>query len=309
LVIHRELVWLGMTDESLDLAGTGGLSRTLPPSPSLSAEQIPQLATLGSERTANAGDVLFRVGDRRYPFVAILEGEVEVLDGVGVEIVRHKSSGFLGELSLLSRQASLVTAVASTPLRFISVDRDALRLLIFEDASLSDLLLSTFIARREALQQVDGLGVEIIGPRSSSATVRLVEFARANRLPFSWNQSEEGARQTARADPEDPDLPVVRFPDGTEMVGKSPGEVFRKLGVGRVLEARETADLLIIGAGLAGRTCGGRLRRIGGPRDVSHRIDGAGWTSRHFTEDRKLPGFSGRYRRISVHAPRGGSSS
>jgi len=68
----------------------------------LSASQLATLAQLGEERTADVGDVLFRVGDRRYPFIAILEGEVAILDAAGNEIVRHGASGFLGEMNLLS---------------------------------------------------------------------------------------------------------------------------------------------------------------------------------------------------------------
>jgi thioredoxin reductase (NADPH) len=56
--------------------------------------------------------------------------------------VRHGASGFLGELNLLSGQTVFVTAVVTQPLRYIAVDRDALRPLLFEDGPLSDLLLS-----------------------------------------------------------------------------------------------------------------------------------------------------------------------
>src|SRR5213078_1002126 len=65
-----------------------------PPSPSLSASQLAALAALGEERTAKVGDVLYRVGDRRYPFIAIVEGEVAILDVAGQEILRHGPSGF-----------------------------------------------------------------------------------------------------------------------------------------------------------------------------------------------------------------------
>ena len=99
-----------------------------------------------------------------YPFVAILEGEVAMLDGAGNEIVRQGRSNFLGELNLLSGQSAFLTAEVMQPLRYIAVDRDALRELLFDDGPLSDLLLATFIARREALQQVAGLGLEIVGP-------------------------------------------------------------------------------------------------------------------------------------------------
>src|SRR5437879_1056095 len=138
-------------------------------SPVLSESQLARLAELGQERTANVGDLLYRIGDRSYPFIAILEGEVAIVDAAGDGIVRHEASQFLGGLNLLSGQTAFLTAVATQPLRYIAVDRDVLRSLLFEDGPLSDLVLSAFIARREALQLVEGVGVEIVGPRSSEA--------------------------------------------------------------------------------------------------------------------------------------------
>src|ERR1700756_5629709 len=123
-------------------------------SPTLSASQLARLGELGQERTADVGQVLYEVGDRRYPFIAVREGEVTIRDAVGNEIMRHTASGFLGELNLLSGQTVFVTAVVSEPLRYIAVDRPVLRSLLYEDEQLSDLVLSTFIARREALQRV-----------------------------------------------------------------------------------------------------------------------------------------------------------
>ena len=51
-----------------------------PDSPTLSASQLKTLAEVGEERTADAGDVLYRIGDASYPFIAILEGEVAIVD-------------------------------------------------------------------------------------------------------------------------------------------------------------------------------------------------------------------------------------
>ena len=113
-----------------------------------------------------------------------------MLDAAGNEIIRHGPSKFLGEVNLLSGQAAFVTAVALTPLRYIAVEREALRGLLFDDGPLSSLVLATFIARREALQQVAGLGIEIVGPHSSAPTRRLLEFVRSNRLPFTWRNPE-----------------------------------------------------------------------------------------------------------------------
>ena len=214
-----------------------------PPSPSLSASQLATLAALGEERSAAVGDVLYRVGDAVYPFIAVLEGEVSIRDAAGNEIIRQGPSSFLGELNLISGQTVFVTAVVTEPLRYIAVDRDALRALLFEDAPLSDLVLSTFIARREALQTVEGIGIEIVGPRSSEATMEMLDFARANRLPFTWHEA---------APPDGTEPPLVGLPGGTELHHPSRGEVLRALGVGRELAPREEVDLLVVGAGPAG---------------------------------------------------------
>jgi len=211
--------------------------------PSLSTSQLARLAEVGERRSAGVGDVLFRLGDTTYPFIAVEEGEVTVLDGAGNEIIRCGPSKFLGELNLLSGQTVFLTAVVTQPLHYVEVDRIALRDLLFEDSQLSDLLLSTFIARREALQQVQGIGLEIVGPRSSEATRRLLEFARANHLPYSWHDEPP-------AGGEEP--PLVRLPGGAELMRPSAGDVMRALGVGRELEPSEEVDLLVVGAGPAG---------------------------------------------------------
>jgi thioredoxin reductase (NADPH) len=211
-------------------------------SPVLSASQLERLAELGERRTARVGDVLFRVGDATYPFIAIEEGEVAILDAADNEIVRHGTSGFLGELNLLSGQTVFLTAKVTKPLRYIAVDRDALRDVLFEDGPLSDLVLTTFMSRRAALQRVEGIGIEIVGPRSSEATVRLVDFARANRLPFTWHHEVPSGEEP----------PLVRIPGGAELKQPSSGDVLRALGIGRELERREEVDLLVVGGGPAG---------------------------------------------------------
>src|ERR1700759_205794 len=226
-----------------------------PPGPTLSASQLATLAQIGEERTADAGQVLYQVGDRDYPFMAIIEGEAVIMDAAGNEIVRHGPSGFLGELNLLSGQTVFVTAVAATPMRYIAVSRDALRSLLYDDGPLSDVVLSAFIARREGLQRVQGLGLEIVGPHSSKATMRIVDFARSNRLPFTWRDPGHGADPAAAALVEGLDeaqLPVVRLPGGVEFEGPTPGQVSRALGIGRELAPVEEADLLIVGGGPAG---------------------------------------------------------
>jgi thioredoxin reductase (NADPH) len=287
----------------------------LPDSPMLSASQLEALAALGEERTADVGDVLYRVGDERYPFIALREGEAMIVDAGGNEIVRHGSSRFLGEMNLLSGQTVFVTAVVTQPARYIAVDRDAMRELLFEDGPLSDLILSTFMARREALQQVAGLGVEIVGPHTSPATMRMLDFVRSNRLPFTWHETT-GSEDEAT-------LPLVRLPGGAELRGPSTGEVSRALGIGLSLAPREEVDLLVIGAGPAGlgaavygaseglETLVVESTALGGQAGSSRRIEnylgfpagitGAELTSRAVTQARKFGARSATpYRAIAL---------
>ena len=214
-----------------------------PASPLLSSSQLAALTEIGEERSASVGELLYQVGDRTYPFIAILEGEVAIIDAGGNELVRHGPSGFLGELNLLSGQTVFVNALVIEPLRYIAVERGALRSLLNDDGPLSDLLLSTFISRREALQTVEGIGLEIVGPHDSGPTMRMLDFARANRLPYTWLDTTP---------PDGGAEPLVRLPGGGELHGPTVGQVLRALGVGLELAPREEVDLLIVGAGPAG---------------------------------------------------------
>ncbi len=219
----------------------------------LSKSQLATLAAHGEERTAEVGEKLFEVGDETYPFIAIIEGEVAVTDAAGSEIIRHGASGFLGEMNLLSGQTVFLTAVVTEPMRYIAVDREVLRKLLFEDGSLSDLLLSAFIERRESLQQREGIGLEIVGPPDSAETRRLLEFARRLRLPHTWVIPEESEEATALIEGLDPtEVPLVRLPGGGELRAPSNGELSRTLGIGLELGQREEVDLLVVGGGPAG---------------------------------------------------------
>jgi thioredoxin reductase (NADPH) len=283
-----------------------------PPSPRLSESQLATLAEHGEVLTAPVGHVLFQVGDARYPLIAILEGEAAILSAAGREIIRHGVGGFLGEMNLLSGQTVYLTAVVTQPMRYIAVDRDELRPLLFDDGPLSDLLLSAFMARREALQQ-EGVGMEIIGPRSSEPTRQIVEFARRNRLPHVWRDPEHSDGQAAAAliDGLDAsDIPLVRLPGGIELTHPTSGEVSRALGIGLELAGREEVDLLVVGGGPAGlgaavygaseglNTLVVESTALGGQAGTSRRIEnylgfpagisGAELTSRAITQARKF---------------------
>jgi thioredoxin reductase (NADPH) len=277
----------------------------------LSSSQLAALASNGEELVAEVGERLFEVGDESYPFIAIVEGEVAVLDGAGAEIVRHGTSGFLGEMNLLTGQTVFLTAVVTKPMRYIAVDRQVLRQLLFEDGSLADLLLTAFVERRELLQQRDGIGIEIVGSLESSETRRLVDFAKRLRLPYSVIAPEDGEHAMMATEQLDPtEIPLVRLPGGGELRRPTNGELSRALGIGLELAQREEVDLLVVGAGPAGlgaavygaseglETLVIESTVVGGQAGTSRRIEnylgfpagisGAELTSRAVTQARKF---------------------
>ena len=223
-----------------------------PASRVLSDSQLALLAEHGQERTAEAGETLYAIGDALYPFIAIIEGEAAILDGAGQEIVRHGASGFLGEINLLSGQTVFLTAVVTEPMRYIAVDREVFRRLLFEDGSLSDLLLTAFVERRELLQQRQGVGIEIVGSRASAQTRRLLDFARQQKLPHTWVDARDGRTAGSTEGAGSTDVSLVRLPGGEEMRNPSNGELSRALGIGLALASLEEVDLVILGAGPAG---------------------------------------------------------
>jgi thioredoxin reductase (NADPH) len=155
----------------------------------------------------------------------------------------------------MTGQTVYLTAVVTQAMRYIAVEREVLRPMLFDDGPLGDVLLSAFIARREALQRHQGIGVEIFGPRSSAATRTMVDYLRRARLPYTWRDPEhtedpEAVALLAALSPEE--LPLVRLPGGTELRRPSSGEVWRALGIGAALEAHQEVDLVIVGGGPAG---------------------------------------------------------
>ncbi len=219
----------------------------------LSTAQLAMLAELGEERRAEVGERLYEIGDERYPFIAVLEGEARIVDGGGDEVTRIGRRGFLGEISLLTGQTVYLTAVVAEPMRYIAVERHEMRKLLLEDPSFSDLVLGAFVERREMLQRREGIGVQIVGPRDSAETRDLLEYARRARLVHSWldpAESEEAAAALERVGPEA--APLAILPGGGELSRPSPGELARALGIGLELRPRETVDLLVVGGGPAG---------------------------------------------------------
>lgn len=156
-------------------------SDTNPSATALDEVAISQLRTFGTERTVEAGDLLFRAGDDTYDFIVMLEGEVEILrtDTEGeVVVATHGVGRFLGELSLLTGQRAWLTARVSRAGRVLAISPESFRRLMSTRPDLADPIFTTLVARREYLRTGEGAkAIRIIGSRYSQEAMALRAFA------------------------------------------------------------------------------------------------------------------------------------
>jgi thioredoxin reductase (NADPH) len=226
--------------------------------PTLDASSLAELAPFGTERPVAVGDVLFRAGDELCDFIVILAGEVEIIrpDREGETIiVTHGPGRFLGELSLLTGQRSLLTARVSRAGRVLAVESESFRRLMSSRPELADTIFNAFVARRESLRTGEGAqAIRIIGSRYSPEATALRSFATRNRLMHTWIDLE---------DIDDPDVflaglglrpgdaPVVVTPTAV-LRRPSPGEFASHLGLTYRPVPGYVFDLVVVGSGPAG---------------------------------------------------------
>jgi thioredoxin reductase (NADPH) len=97
-------------------------------------------------------------------------------------------------------------------------------------------------------------GVRVIGYRWSATTHEVKEFLARNQVPYHWHDIEAGGEalrllENANADPLK--LPLVLFPDGSQLVQPSNTELAGKVGL-RLKAGLPFYDMIIVGGGPAG---------------------------------------------------------
>src|SRR5262245_37757915 len=95
--------------------------------PSLGDADLALLEGLGTRRTVEAGEYLFREGDQTYNFYAVLSGVVEIVseaDGSDHVIIRHGAGRFIGELGLLTGQRVFLSARVIEPGEVVVLSRE-----------------------------------------------------------------------------------------------------------------------------------------------------------------------------------------
>src|SRR4029079_16207428 len=81
--------------------------------PKLDDYQLSLLEPLGERRIVNGGDILFSAGERNFPMIVILSGEVEVYesrDGVEQILGSPGPRDFVGDVSMLMGTSAIAAA-------------------------------------------------------------------------------------------------------------------------------------------------------------------------------------------------------
>jgi thioredoxin reductase (NADPH) len=230
-------------------------------SPVLDAEQLEVLRRYGGERDVADGDVLFADGDETYDLIVMLAGTGDIVQGhgqPGAKVIASYGPGqFLGETGMLTGQRAFLSAVASSPGRILAVPVAQLRLVIAQEAGLSDLILQTFMLRHAALME-KGTGLTLIGSRFDQDTRRLIEMLARNRLIWTWLDLEKSpqAEQVLQGlHVPVSDLPIIVVPGGPVLRNPGSRALLDSLGIsgnGGGSAPPGVCDLLVVGAGPAG---------------------------------------------------------
>src|SRR5262245_34746407 len=119
--------------------------------PALAPDVVARVAGAGKETTFADGAIVFEQGDRDYPFLIVLEGELEIVHPRGDledPITVHRTREFTGEASMLTGRPSLVRGRARGGLRVVRVEPARLKALLQTDSELSEVVMRAYILRR-----------------------------------------------------------------------------------------------------------------------------------------------------------------
>ena len=172
-------------------------------------------------------------------------------------MAQWQSGEFLGELSMLTGQSSLLTARMVEAGRVCRIPNATFRQLMSTDGPLSDLLLGTFRARRRLLMAAAEKTVEILGHETSAAAMALRTYARRMELPHHWVDvaSDAGRASLVASGRTEAELPLV-LTRGAVLAGATPSMLAEAVGLSYHGGITDDLDLVVVGAGPAGLAAG-----------------------------------------------------
>jgi thioredoxin reductase (NADPH) len=266
-------------------------AQTPDPFPVLTAAQLAEVATFGSERPMAPGELLFEAGEASYDLFVVLEGEVEIVrvdDAEASVIVAYGAGGFVGELNLLTGQRRTLSCRVTAPGRVLVIAEQEFRRLMSGRPSLADTIFTALLARREVLRAGEGAeAIRIVGSRYSPQAMSLRAFAEHSHLAHAWidvEDADDADALLASMGLGEQDIPAVIT--ATEVMRRPSTAVFAEhLGLTFHAAPGYIFDLVVVGSGPAGlaaavygaseglRTVSLDAAAIGGQAGSSSRIE------------------------------------
>lgn len=153
--------------------------------PTLDAALVRRLLATGEWHTAEPGHVFTRHGQMASHLIFIADGEVRItVDDVEVGLCYR--GNLVGEISILSGTPATATAVALTPVRYLALERNALRRLIVREREIEQAIDMSF--RKEFREKIASANEALV-----DAERRATALTRTRRpSPRSGSAAEPG---------------------------------------------------------------------------------------------------------------------
>jgi thioredoxin reductase (NADPH) len=230
----------------------------------LDAVEVAALGRLGRNRTLTDGEHLFCTGDRDLSVFVVLRGEALVYftrGGKERHLVVLGEGHFIGDISMLTRMAAVVSVRARGELEVMEIPATQFRVALADLPAIAEKIINAFVVRREWLESTADFSgvVQIVGRLKDPEAFLIRDFLDKNHIPHAFIEveGEEGATILEHFDlseDEPGDLPAVIIGADNRLLRRpSLREVGSVTGLRRCLNAEgHTFDLVIIGAGPAG---------------------------------------------------------
>ncbi|HWB02559.1 MAG TPA: FAD-dependent oxidoreductase [Verrucomicrobiales bacterium] len=231
--------------------------------PKLNDDQLSLLEPLGVRRFVNRGDKLFCAGERDFPMIVILSGEVEVYESrERVEQILGSPGprDFIGDVCMLNGTSAVGSARAKAEKsEILEIPAAKLRRALAELPGVGETIVKAFMMRRERLRKdKEFAGLRIVAHPGCQEARRIDDFLDKNHIPHRLIDStaEECHTLCNRLGIADVDLPALIASDGSVARQPTIFEIARIAGLLRPLAEGEDkelyCDLAVVGAGPAG---------------------------------------------------------
>jgi thioredoxin reductase (NADPH) len=226
--------------------------------PKLSDEQIARLRSLGTERQAKPGEIIYDQGDDHHGVFIVLSGSIEI-EAVAnqhetpIQVLGPRT--FTGEVNQLSGRRSLVRCRARESSALIELARPSLRQLMQTDAILGEIFLRAFVMRRIYLIANSISDAVLVGSRHSADTLRLRAFLTRNAHPHTYVDVEHDPDVQTMLDQFGitvSEIPVVICRGDLVLRNPTNAEVAECFGLNAGIDEGGIYDLIVVGGGPSG---------------------------------------------------------